>query len=101
MGCFIDNFQKLKRYLRKNERWLKVCEEFDKFIETGGRSRKAWKIISRTRQNMQENCNLSLIKMNEWREHFQILLQENRENYKQQIELGQRATGVATRGGND
>lgn len=77
----------------KNEMWLKVCEEIENMIGSGSRSRKAWKVINRTRQGMQERCNLSLIKADEWKEYFQDLMQEHRDQYKQSINLGQQVSG--------
>lgn len=54
----------------------KKCEEIDNIIDARSESRKARKVLSKTRQNVREEAKLSIIKMTNG-DNFQKLFQKN------------------------
>ena len=55
------------------------------------RANKAWKILKTMRVQNRDNAGISLITMKEWKEHYQVLLTEDRtqflqQNYREEID---------------
>lgn len=70
----------------KDEEWLTKCEKVESLIG-GSKTKEAWKIVSNTRQNLQEKSNVSLITIDKWKNYFQELLHEERNQYKETVKV--------------
>lgn len=77
-----------KKILRAKENlWQRRCEEVENKIG-GSRAKEAWRFLAEMRQNKQEKCRIPLIEMDKWKEYFQNLLQEKRDEYIKTINNG-------------
>ncbi|XP_044757762.1 uncharacterized protein LOC123315921 [Coccinella septempunctata] len=82
-----DTYNAMKRATRnkinkaKNEIWDKKCREIDTYI--GGRkSTEVWKFIKNVKSTGKEKSNISVIRQQQWIQHYTELLQERRPQYR-------------------
>jgi len=72
----------------KNDAWNKRCSEVESYIG-GTRSQEAWKTIKNMKQNCQNRTNIQLIRMEDWKNHYQKMLNEDRKEF-QTTQINQR-----------
>ncbi|XP_030762016.1 craniofacial development protein 2-like [Sitophilus oryzae] len=64
----------------KREIWDKKCQEINTYL--GGRKcAESWKFINQVKTSEKQTAQLQLIPMNKWKEHYEELLTENRQEY--------------------
>ena len=70
----------------KQELWDKTCNKVNKYIG-GTKVGEAWKLIKQLRTESRGKANIPIINMSKWKEHYEKLLTENKNEYKQMIYL--------------
>ncbi|XP_030757605.1 craniofacial development protein 2-like [Sitophilus oryzae] len=81
-----DTYLEVKRTTRqkirtaKREIWDKKCQEINTYL--GGRKcAESWKFINKVKTSEKQTAKLQLIPMNKWKEYYEELLTENRQEY--------------------
>ncbi|XP_030762549.1 uncharacterized protein LOC115887297 [Sitophilus oryzae] len=69
----------------KNNQWEKQCQELESYIG-GRRTSESWKFITSIQNNKETKLKLNVIAKDSWKEYFEKMLNEHRDEYKLQPE---------------
>lgn len=66
----------------REKQWERTCNQVNTYIG-GTKSNEAWRVIKSLRENTRNKCKLELIKPDTWKNYYQKLLTEDRNQFSQ------------------